>query len=41
MVSVKPSEYSDIRIKFAFGNSSGSKEGKNTGELKIQARVRF
>jgi len=41
MVSVKPSEYSDIRIKFAFGNSSCSEEGKNTGELKIQARVRF
>lgn len=41
MVSVKPSGFSDLRIKFAFGDSSFPEGRKNTSELKVQARVRF
>jgi hypothetical protein len=41
MVSVKPSGFSDLRIKFAFGDLTGPEGLKETSELKIQARVRF
>lgn len=41
MLTVKAWKSTDLRIKFASGDSYGSEGNKNSGEMKIQVRVRF